>query len=396
MVKFNEKEKKRLKDQIEQMEKSLEKSQNGINKLGFDRLKILEEQRNKGEITEKEYNKRREDIEWETTRFLLQAEIQYTKELIAIMEARGEDVSKLQAKLAEAELGMVRKKNKTELDEEKKKTEDMKRLRSELVGEVVDTLESIATAGFDRRKNQLQEEMDLIDQRTQKEIEGIEASALSEEEKANRISVIRAKAEADRQNLERQQRKADAERAKFERAAAIARVIQQVAIKVIEYGGFTPPAIAVAAIGALQIAQILAQPIPKFKHGTKDSPEGLAIVGDGGRSEVVRLPGGETFLTPSKDTLVNLPAHSQVFSSVEEYDKMMAAAGGSIYREPQKMDDTIIWKQLQKSYKHETDRIVSAINNRPERSTNWTEKGVIERTRKGNMFYEYIKGNILS
>lgn len=82
------------------------------------------------------------------------------------------------------------------------------------------------------------------------------------------------------------------------------------------------PFIAIAgAMGAIQIATILATPIPKYAKGTKDHPGGLAIVGDGGRQEIVSY-GGNMFLTPDTPTLIDMPKGAEVFPDA---DKLLAS-----------------------------------------------------------------------
>lgn len=76
-----------------------------------------------------------------------------------------------------------------------------------------------------------------------------------------------------------------------------------------------------ASFGLLQIGLISSQQLPQFKDGVRDFEGGLAIVGDGGRSEVIRTPDGSAYKTPSTNTLVKLPEHSDVFSSEDEFMK---------------------------------------------------------------------------
>lgn len=59
--------------------------------------------------------------------------------------------------------------------------------------------------------------------------------------------------------------------------------------------------------------------VPKYAHGTHGHPGGLAMVGDGigsnaGR-ELIQTPSGELALSPSTETLINLPKGSQVLSA---------------------------------------------------------------------------------
>lgn len=53
---------------------------------------------------------------------------------------------------------------------------------------------------------------------------------------------------------------------------------------------------------------------PQYAKGTENHPGGLAVVGDGKKKELIMTPDGNTYLSPNKDTLVNLPKGSQVLS----------------------------------------------------------------------------------
>lgn len=87
---------------------------------------------------------------------------------------------------------------------------------------------------------------------------------------------------------------------------------------------FTPANFALAAtvgvIGAAQTAIIASQKIPQFKDGVTDFGGGLAVLGDGGVSEVVRTPDGSVFATPSKDTLYDLPKGTDVFKNKTDFN----------------------------------------------------------------------------
>lgn len=83
--------------------------------------------------------------------------------------------------------------------------------------------------------------------------------------------------------------------------------------------GNIPLSVIIGALGAAQIALIASRQIPEFKDGVRGFGGGLAVVGDGGRSEIVRTPSGELWRTPNKDTLVNLPKGSDVFKSEMDF-----------------------------------------------------------------------------
>jgi hypothetical protein len=67
------------------------------------------------------------------------------------------------------------------------------------------------------------------------------------------------------------------------------------------------------------MATALAQPIKAYKEGTKGVPHpgGLAVVGDGGKQEIVAY-GRNVWLTPDTPTLVDLPRGAQVFPKITQ------------------------------------------------------------------------------
>lgn len=86
----------------------------------------------------------------------------------------------------------------------------------------------------------------------------------------------------------------------------------------------------VGALGAAQIALISSQQIPAFKDGVRGFGGGMAIVGDGGRSEIVTTPSGDVWRTPATDTLVNLPKGSNVFKSDLDFIRNSGAMFGGM------------------------------------------------------------------
>jgi hypothetical protein len=76
----------------------------------------------------------------------------------------------------------------------------------------------------------------------------------------------------------------------------------------------------IAALGALQAAAVLAQPLPAFAEGGIMGHDGPALVGDGGKREVIRNPDGSLMITPSTNTVMNLQKGSEIFSSIDKFN----------------------------------------------------------------------------
>lgn len=92
------------------------------------------------------------------------------------------------------------------------------------------------------------------------------------------------------------------------------------------------PLVALAGIlGGVQVASILAAPIPKFAKGTHSSPEGLAIVGEEGH-EMIEYASGHRAITPNTATMTYLPKGSKV-KTAEETKEILGASNEAKFDE---------------------------------------------------------------
>lgn len=108
-------------------------------------------------------------------------------------------------------------------------------------------------------------------------------------------------------------------------------------------------------VAAAQTATILATPLPKLKDGRKDGPATFAIVGDGGRSEIISNPDGSNpRRTPATSTLTYLKEHEMVHKSDTDYNRFMRASIiTNVQVQNQKMNDYQSGKQFDKNYDKE-------------------------------------------
>ena len=288
-------------------------------------LAALERRKTEGSIAEEDYQRERLRIEVKYAKEILDEEIRFTENVIRAAKARGDDVSAQEAELAALKLKLAKETNKA-VDAENKKqakseADTLKQrqdLFKQLTAETINLAASVITGGYEKQKNAIQDQIDKLEEKKQKDIETANATIANEQDRAAAITTINARAAAEKERLERRQRELDQQKARFERAAAIARVIQETAINVIKYFG-TPLAVLAGIIGALQIGTILAQPIPKYKHGRGTGKDEVAIVGDGGVAEVIERADGSIEVTPTTDTPVFLGAGDRVHKSVDSF-----------------------------------------------------------------------------
>ena len=69
-------------------------------------------------------------------------------------------------------------------------------------------------------------------------------------------------------------------------------------------------------------------PVPQYAHGTGGHPGGLAVVGDGKGSnagrELIETPDGKQYLSPARDTLLDLPKGTHVLSALQTNELLNA------------------------------------------------------------------------
>ena len=143
---------------------------------------------------------------------------------------------------------------------------------------------------------------------------------------AKQTKLLRIQEAEDLEKLEKKKRKLQRQKAIFEKANAIIQIVLNTAIAAsrvtAETGLLGIPLLPIIyGLGALQTAAVLAQPLPKFAKGGIMGHDGLAVVGDGGKQEVIRTPDGKLSLTPNTDTVVNLQKGTEIFSSVDKFNQ---------------------------------------------------------------------------
>lgn len=230
--------------------------------------------------------------------------------------------------------------------------------------------DSTVQGAFDARKNLIQEEIDKVNELKDAEIKRITESTDAEETKAAKITIVEAKAQADRERLERRQKEIDRNKALFDRTfkafqistdgiRAVAKLNQELLI--LKAASTTNPLllpliplaaaqipISIATTAANLVA-LLATPIPKFAKGTTASPSGMAIVGEAGR-EIGMEPSGKIKLW-EKPTLTNLIAGTKIFPNkvtesilaAAEHDRFnfFSHTGSPMYVQPDRTDEVV-------------------------------------------------------
>lgn len=384
-----------------------QKFNNGLDVAYAEELKKLTDSLQSQQITMEEYKKKKEALDLEYNTNKIGNDIEMYKTIISNLKGLGYDVAEFEKALTDLIVKQqdLRAKNaekntKKMTKEEEARIRRIKELQTQLTSELIGLGESLVTAQFEREKNQLRDQLDGIEKRKAAEIEAVNASTISQQEKADRIKIIEARAQAEKEGIERRNRQIAQEQARFARAFQIANIIANTAQAVV--GALAPPPIGlgpvagipvaalIGAIGAAQIAKILATPIPRYAVGTEDHPGGLAIVGEKGTEKVIFPDGSEAF-TPAKTTLTYLPEHTKVVPNhkllMDEVKNGFVSRSMQIPRfsDAQSTQMSLIASKLDK-----LDKIVSAIQGKETVIINQTYRGVEVSMRRNNAYQTWV------
>lgn len=190
----------------------------------------------------------------------------------------------------------------------------------------IDTVNSYLQAFWDNQISKIEEMQEANNAAGESEQERItelvEKKVITEEEGEARKRAAEAKTAKKNEELEKKKQQLKIKQAKWDKANSIAQATISTALAVMNalntqpfWLGIVLAALA-GAMGAVQIATIVATPIPQYAKGTGHHKGGPAIVGDGGVPELV-MYSGKSWITPDKPTIVDLPAGAVVVPDID-------------------------------------------------------------------------------
>jgi hypothetical protein len=247
------------------------------------------------------------------------------------------------------------------------------------ISAISEGLTSIMVGMYDQQIEKIEEQQEKNEEAGEEEIERIEKlaedGAISTEEAEARKRAAEDRTAQKNKELEKQKAELEQRQAKWQKANSIVQTTIATSLAIMQAFAQAGPiagavlAAVIAAMGAAQIAIIAAQPVPKYAKGTKDHPGGLAIVGDGGRQEVIETDNG-AYITPSVPTLVDIPKRARVIPNLVDYRKMSLHS------------DALMLDRQRRS--NDGDPVIVNINNdyrRLERNTEATNEGIAKLNR---------------
>lgn len=285
-------------------------------------LSMLEQQYSKGIIKKEAYEKKKADLQYQYAVQALQQEIDLLEKSLYLFS--GDERLEMEKKIAQLRVQLSKEttdKINADAEKELKERQKVEEAKKKLIQEAVNAIAEIGSSMFDRRIQEIEAEIDANQEAYDKKVEEIDALAekdvITKEEAEARKRVAEEQSSARNAELEKKKADLQTRQARFQKTIDITQTIAATALAVTKALPNLVLAALVGAMGAAQLATIIAQPIPKYAKGTDYHPGGLAIVGDAGKHEAV-ISGGKAYITPDTPTLMPIPKGAEVLPDIND------------------------------------------------------------------------------
>lgn len=327
-------------DYVDEISKSAAAEQVVRNAQYNSDLKELEKLHAKKLVSDEEYEKKKADITERYSIDTAKAAVDSLEEQISVENLSQDDREKLAEQLqkakadlanaeADAEIAAIKRVQDEEEDSYKKRMKNAQRWMG-VASDAIGAIGNLMSTLYERDIEKIEDEQEANEEAYNADVERIEAlaesGAISEEEAEARKRAAESETSRKNEELEKKKVQLQQKQAKWDKAVQLAQTGIATARGIMEAMAMIPPnpvlAAMIGAMGAVQMATIVATPIPAYKEGTKNGGHigGLAIVGDGGKREVV-VYGGKSWVTPDVPTVVDLPKGAEVFPDISEFNE---------------------------------------------------------------------------
>lgn len=293
----------------------------------------------KCEAVNEQYEDDRARLAEEYAKQTAQSTIDMLEEVLANEQLSAEDRLKCEQALAKAKCDLENATADATIAQIKRTTEEdnkagEKRRKNaqqwlQVAADSLNTINDLVSSVYDGKISKIEEEQEANSAASEAEIERItnlvEQGVITEEEGEARKRAAEDETARKNEELEKKKQQLKYKQAVWDKTNSIAQVGINTAMAIMQTGanlGYPAaiPFVAIAAaMGAVQLATILATPIPKYAKGTEHHKGGPAIVGDGGVPELVIFH-GKSWVTPDTPTVVDLPAGAIVKPNIDGID----------------------------------------------------------------------------
>jgi TP901 family phage tail tape measure protein len=224
-------------------------------------------------------------------------------------------LSEARKKLGEIELEEFKKKETDKTKTVLEQSQEINKISQDLLG----GLSSLSSAFSQAKIQALDDELKKNNEFYDKQIE----LAGKDQRQKDLLTKERDKKNAE---LDKKKRAEQTKQANLDKTITIAKIALQTALAIITAAAATAPTfwgVAIAStLGAISLATAIATPIPKYKDGRVGGKKEIAMINDGGVTEVVEKKDGSAKIYSGKNRIVQLFEGDTVHKSMEDYQRM--------------------------------------------------------------------------
>jgi hypothetical protein len=343
------------------------------------RLSLLKLINAKFSRNKKERDEKNEREEYSSQRTSLLLAIDKDYEQLKSSEVTAADKEKVQTDLNGRMAALYKLDTDHFISEQDKKLAAIKRF-GEITSDVFDLMASLVERDQIIQKNVLRDQMDEAEKKAARDIELVNASTLSEQDKAAKIAIINARSAAQKEQFAKREREIELQKAKFEKT----RTIFSITLKIAE--AFASGNYYQAILGGIQLAIAAATPLPRYFKGKKkgEGKSSMAIVDDGGTPEPIVRADGTVEMGGNTPRVTYIDQQDEVFKNKQAFlQSMQLTAMGETKRVAEKQIDNTTYEMLmlktmqQKAQLEiENQRLLQQIADKPVQMISGSEKGV--------------------
>jgi hypothetical protein len=303
-----------------------------INKNSNKELAALEKRLAAGKISEERYRELRRREEESHAQDLIDNQVLKDYSILQSTKSGTKEQSDAQAKLTK-DLGTqqdTRSGNaQADKDERLKHVQEEAEKIYEVSQNASKSVEDLVSIGYNRQVIDLENLEKRQARAYTVEQKQIEDSSASQEQKSLRMKILDDQQQAQNEKNARKQRQLDIEKAKFDKAKSIFDIITGTAVAVVKSLPNIPLAVSVGILGAAELAEAIAQPLPKYKQGAGFAGRpahkgGLGVVGDAFVPELIAEPGKAPFWSPAVPSVLDMAPGARIYPP-EEINRMISS-----------------------------------------------------------------------
>ena len=256
---------------------------------------------------------------------------------------KGLDTLDLQKQLSDLEIEEEERKAQALIEIQNRVNDKRSELAKQMQENLIQAAQVAWDKSFERYFNQLDEKSEKFKKIEKEELQTIKdkekAGVLTKEEADKRKKQSSKYYQSVQEQIDRDREKAERRKFLAEQAFALGQVAiatalgvaQATANSVITAGASLALIPVIVGAGITQAAIIAAQTIPYFAEGGVMEHTGLAVLGDGGKSELALTPQGKFFLTSNQPELHSLEKGTRIYPDASKVDinKVLSMHRGS-------------------------------------------------------------------